>query len=313
MNTAYPITTFSSAITYPSVDYPAPQYTTGTTQQQIDGWANFTSNAILHLPNWSNGSGRPPILACHGRQGTALNVFGPDYTSPWRDYLITLVNGGFAVMACDMGQTSWSNNMAMRLLDQAYAYMTALTGRSTVGLIGSSMGTNAALQYHRRYPSRVAGTYVGSACTALDTVRGTAGWTTPYSIQGGDPNAAIDYSGGPATYAAGVNGAYLSTNDVTWTANAILQGHTPARYPEDWRGRYIRLQHANLDSGVPYQSAVWWVNAVNDPKCTIRLAAGATCDHNVYTHLAGGANDAATLANGGVARTELRDWFYGIM
>jgi hypothetical protein len=64
---------------------------------------------------------------------------------------------------------------------------------------------------------------------------------------------------------------------------------------------------------VPYQSAVWWVNAVNDPKCTIRLAAGATCDHNVYTHLAGGANDAATLANGGVARTELRDWFYGIM
>jgi pimeloyl-ACP methyl ester carboxylesterase len=314
VHTIYPVTTFDPTITYPSTLYPAPQYTTGTTQQQLDGWAFFTSNVLLHLPEWSNGAGRPPLLACHGRNNTANSAFGANYGSNWGDYIMSLVNAGFAVLAADMGQNSWSNNLALRMLDLGYAYMTALTGATKVGLIGSSMGTNSALQWHRRYPDKVAGTYLISAFSDLDTIRNTGGWTAPYSVAGGDPNAGITYPApGDATMTASINGAYKCTDDVGWTANGILQGHTPARYPADWRGRYIRLQHAQMDATVPYQSAVWWVNQVNDPKCTLRLVSASTADHLAYTHLAGGTTDAATLAAGGAARTELRDFFYGIM
>lgn len=312
MHTVYPVTTFSTAITYPSVDYPSPIYVTGTAQEQLDGWNFFTSNALLHLPDWSNGSGRPPILACHGRQNTALSAFGSNYDGGWGGYLVSLVNAGYAVLACDMGQNSWSNNMALVVLDQAYTFMAALTGKTIVGLIGSSMGTNAALQWHRRHPDKVAGTFLISAFADMDVIRNTGGWTPPYSVGAGDPNAGITYTA-PGALASSINGAYKVTDDAGWSANGILQGHTPARYPEQWRGRYLHLQHAQMDATVPYQSAVWWVNAVNDPKCTLRLVTASTGDHQAYTHLAGGATDAATLAAGGAARSELRDFFAGIM
>jgi hypothetical protein len=176
------------------------------------------------------------------------------------------------------------------------------------------MGTNLALQWHRRHPTLVGGSYMISAFADLDTVRATGGWTTPYTILPGDPNAGITYpTPGDATNVASLNGAYICSNDASWTANAILQGHTPSRYPEQWRGRRMVLQHATMDGGVPYQSAVWWVNAVDDPLCTLRLVTASTATHIPYTHLAGATTDAATLAAGGAARSELRDFFLGVL
>lgn len=314
MQTAYPGLSVDNTITYPSVDYPSPQYTTGTGAEQADGWAFFTSQCLLHLPDWSNGSGRPAIIACHGRNSNPVQAFGSDYGSEFGDYIVSLVNWGFVVLAIDEGHNSWSNNLGLRTMDQAYTYLNTLTGRSTIGLLATSMGTNLALQWHRRHPDKVGGSYLISAFADLDTVRGTAGWVTPYSIQPGDPNAGLTYPApGDAANVASLNGAYKCTNDVSWTANSIIQGHTPARYPEQWRGRWMVLQHATMDGGVPYQSAVSWVNAVNDPKCTLRLVTASTATHIPYTHLAGGATDAATLAAGGAARAELRDFFNAVL
>jgi hypothetical protein len=236
MHSIYPAVSFDSTITYPSVDYPYPRYTTGTTTQQADGQAFATLGALLHLPDWSSGSGRPAIIAMHGRNSSPVQAFGASYGSEFGDYLISLVNSGFVVLAIDNGHNSWSNNLGLRVMDQAYTYLTGITGGTKIGLLSTSMGTNLA-----------------------------------------------------------------------------LQGHTPSRYPELWRGKRMVLQHATLDGGVPYQSAVWWVNAVNDPLCTLRLVTASTATHIPYTHLAGATTDAATLAAGGAARSELRDFFLGVL
>jgi hypothetical protein len=314
MHSIYPAVSFDSTITYPSVAYPAPQYTTGTATQQADGQAFATLGALLHLPDWSSGSGRPGIIAMHGRNSSPVQAFGASYGSEFGDYLISLVNSGFVVLAIDNGHNSWSNNLGLRVMDQAYTYLTGITGGTKIGLLSTSMGTNLALQWHRRHPTLVGGSYMISAFADLDTVRATGGWTTPYTILPGDPNAGITYpTPGDATNVASLNGAYICSNDASWTANAILQGHTPSRYPEQWRGKRMVLQHATLDGGVPYQSAVWWVNAVNDPLCTLRLVTASTATHIPYTHLAGATTDAATLAAGGAARSELRDFFLGVL
>lgn len=311
MHTIYPATTFNSTITYPSVDYPAPQYTTGTAQEQLDGYAFFTSNAMLMLPDWSNGAGLPGVLACHGRGQNALTSFSPD--GAWGDYPRALADAGFAVLAFDLGFNSWSNNLTLRTLDQAYTYLTGVTGGTKVGLMGSSMGTITALQWLRRHPTLIVGSYMISTFVDLDTVRGTAGWTTPYTMAPGDPNADIVYPqpGSPTFIAnqASLSGAYKVSNDAQWTANAIIQGHTPARYPEQWRGNRIRFVHAIRDPGVPYQSMLWLASQINDPRVSTRLVTASSAAHEPQSHLAGGTTDAATIAAGGVPRSEMRDFF----
>jgi pimeloyl-ACP methyl ester carboxylesterase len=315
MHTVYPVTTFDSTITYPSVLYPAPQYTTGTAQQQADGYAFFTSKAMLMLPDWSNGAGRPGILACHGRNQNVQLSFGSDPT--WGDYHRALANAGFVILAVDLGFNSWSNNLTLRVLDQAYTYLTGITGGTKVGLMGTSMGTITALQWLRRHPTLVAGTWLSSTFVDLDTVRGTAGWTTPYSMQPGDPNAGIAYPvPGDATFIANqasLSGAYKVTNDAQWSANVISQGHTPARYPELWRGNRIKFVHSVYDEGVPYQSMLWLASQINDPLVSTRLIWATTSKHEPRSHLAGGTTDAATIAAGGLPRSEMRDFFYEVL
>lgn len=309
MHSIYPVTTFDSTITYPSTLYPSPQYTTGTTQQQLDGWAFFTSKALLHLPDWSNGAGRPAIILCHGRGGGAYYTYGAGIDSDVGDYTRALADAGFILIACDFGQNSWSNNLAMRVLDQAFTYVTAITGGTQVGLFGHSMGTNLALQWHRRHPDLVACSALFSAFADMDAVRSTANWVPEWTIQPGDPNYGFTY-GANQTQIDNLNGAYFTGgSDSLWTANAIIQGHTPQRYPEQWRDRWIKFFHAAKDPLVPYQSSLRFVNAVNDPKCTHRLVNLSTATHLTKTWLLNNADDATVAAAGGLPRSEVRDYF----
>jgi pimeloyl-ACP methyl ester carboxylesterase len=312
MHTVYPATTLNVSITYPSTAYPVPTYATGTTQQQTDGEAFFTSNAILHRPDWSSGAGRPGILACHGRGRTAWTFASPDNAS-LGDYGRALTAAGFVVLAVDMGQQCWGNNLAMRALDLAFTFLTGITGGSTVQLLGHSMGTLSCLNWLRRNPGKVTGTYLMSAFTDLDTIHGTADWTTPYTVVSGDPNFDLNANyTDPTSMAdrkATLDATYQVTDDVSWLANAVDQNHVPARSPTDWAGYPIVMAHAVRDGGTPYQASQWWVNAVGSPSVKLRLVTASTASHEAYTFLAGGATDTATAAANGLPRSEVRDFF----
>lgn len=305
MHTVYPVTTFDTTITYPSVDYPVPTYATGTVSDQANGYAFFTSNAMLHLPDWSTGAGRPALIACHGGAQTAYSTFAPG-TGRWGDYVRALADYGFVILAMDLGQTSNGNNLVMTAMDKAFAYVTAITGGTKVGLIGSSAGALACLSYIRKRPTRVGATWLIEPFIDLDASRGTSDWTQPYTVAPGDVNGANSY---PPNGPSASNSAFLCTDDAGFHTNAIDQGHTPARYPTDYAGNNIVCSHAYTDATVPYQQTQWWVAAVNSPTVQFRPVSYSGATHDPSTSLAGGSTDAQTIANGGLPRSELRDFF----
>jgi pimeloyl-ACP methyl ester carboxylesterase len=285
-----------------------PTYATGTATQQTDGWAFFTSNVLVHRPDWSNGSGRPGILACHGGNQTAFSSFSPGDGSTWGDYTRALADYGFVIVACDLGQLVNGNNLALSAMDQAYTLLTSITGATTVGIMGSSAGGLTTLNYLHKRPERITGAFLIEPFIDIDTSRGTSDWVTPYTVQPGDPNAGITYAAGDPTAS---NGAYLCTDDTGFHTNAIDQKHTPARYPADFAGMNIHVRHAWMDPTIPYQASQWWVGAVNSPTVTFTATTLATAQHLPNTMLAG--DDAATVAAGGLPRSELRDFFYSVL
>src|SRR5206468_3866283 len=113
----------------PNATYPVPTYTTGTTTEQANGWAFFTSNVLLALPDWSGGAGRKTILAVHGGNGNARTLDGT-VNSSFGDYTRALVDAGFVMIALDLGASNNGNNITLGLLDQAFSYITAKTGAS---------------------------------------------------------------------------------------------------------------------------------------------------------------------------------------
>lgn len=308
MHTVYPVTTFSSTISYPSADYPVPTYTAGTQTQKDNGWAFLTSKAILHLPDWSSGLGRPGIIACHGYNQTAWSSLQPGSDAVWGDYHRFLADAGFVVLAADLGALHTGNNVALSVIDRAYTFLTAITGRTKVGLAGSSAGGLAVLNWYHQYPGRVGGAYLMNPYIDIDAVRATSGWAVPYSIQPGDPNADL-YPGGGSPDKATSNGAYLCSDDAGFITNAVNQNRTPDRYPQDYADKNITVATALRDGGVPYQMSQWWVSAVNSPTVKLRLVTCATAQHQPYTLLGGGSTDPQTAAVGGLRRSELRDFF----
>lgn len=307
MFTTYPATTFDTTISYPSTDYPAPSYTGTGATAQANGWAPFTSNGLLHRPDWSNGSGRKGILALHGNNQTAWSAFQPGAGGRWGDYTRALADYGFVVLAMDLGGLSNGNNLAMRALDLAYSYLCGITGGSTVGLLGSSDGGLAALNWLHKRPSQVKATFLVNPYIDVDSQRQTTGWVKPWSIAASDPNAGITYPTGDGGASAS---AYLCANDTDWQNNAVAQQHTPARYPGDYAGKRIHIAKSQLDATIPYQQDVWWVGAVNSPTVTLSIYNPTGNDHQPSTLLAGGATDSATTAAGGLPRSALRDFFY---
>jgi pimeloyl-ACP methyl ester carboxylesterase len=310
MHTVYPVTTFSITIAYPSTDYPVPQYTTGTTTEQTNGWAFFTSKVMLHVPDWSRGTGRKAILAVHGSNQTAFSTFAPGDASRWGDYTRTLVDAGYAFLAMDTGGLPVGNNLALTAMDLGYTYLTGLTGGTVVGLCGSSAGALACLSWARKWPARVGAICLLNPFIDVETTRSGGWWTTPYSIAPGDPNAGITYAVPDVSL---TNGAFKCTDDAGFITNAVDQGHVPARYPTDFAGQHIFIAHAQHDATVPYQSSQWWASAVGSPTVTWRAVTAATGDHEPKTLLAGGANDTATIAAGGLPRSAVRDFFLGTL
>jgi len=317
MHTVYPITTFNSAISYPSSDYPVPTYTSGTATEISNGWAfNTASPVMLHLPDWSNGVGRPAIIACHGLNQTASSTFAPG-TGRWGDYTRALVDAGFVILSMDLGAQHFGNNLTMQLLDQAYAYLTGLTGGAKVGLLGSSAGALSCLSWSRKWPARVGGIYLLNGYVDFESARGDTGWTLPYSVSAGDPNADLYpglVAGGSGTGdPTSTNGAFKCTDAASFATNATNQGHVPARYPTDWSGHNIVLASAHRDPTLPYQAAQWWASAVGSPTVKFRAVTYTGAAHEPGSLLGGADTDAATAAAGGLPRSELRDFFHAVL
>lgn len=205
------------------------------------------------------------VIVLHGHNGNAFqNTVAP---SGFGAHVQALADAGCLVLAVDAGGgVSFGNAATMTAITSAYTWLTSPTGGGAktgkVGLFGWSMGGGAALNWLKRNPTLVAGTWLWAPNTDLDFFHATGGYTPSYATGGislGAYTAEIDTAFG-GSYAANAVGYKIRDEYTTWT------GKGP-----------IRIAHANNDSTIPIAASTAFVTGAADALVTSRAV--TTGDH----------------------------------
>jgi alpha-beta hydrolase superfamily lysophospholipase len=118
--------------------------------------------------------GLSAIICCHGRGQNHL-AYGPGLATS--DPIMRLVEAGYVAISLDNGgTTSWGNDNAIQTITDAVAYSAAQFGTSTtrVLLFGMSMGSQLALNWAARNPSKVAAIALSFPVTDLAAISADA-------------------------------------------------------------------------------------------------------------------------------------------
>jgi len=228
-------------------------YGSGVTQ--VGETSYLTTARNEHRNGTSHG-----VIVLHGHNGSSLQ--STVATSGFGAHVQALADAGIMVLAIDAGgPVAWSSPAAMTAITSAYTWLTGAGGAHSgkVGLFGWSMGGLTALNWLKRNPSLVAGTWLWAPCSDLDWARPTAGYTPAYAT-------------------GGVNGAWQTEIDAAFGSYAATAGYRVRDEYSTWTGKGpIRIAHANNDTTVPIGQSTAFIAGVADATVTQRVV--TTGDH----------------------------------
>lgn len=185
--------------------------------------ASESHTAIFPL-GYRRDNTRPAILYCPSRGNTSIQA----KAAGWFDEPIAaLALAGYLVLSCDLGGTThWGNATAQLRLTSAKAYAQGTLGAKggPVGLLGTSMGTVAELNWARANLSSTACVAASAALLDLgyEYTNNVNGYAAEISAAwGGAPGVSADPMQNTASYAGLPMKMWFATNDtVAPTARA---------------------------------------------------------------------------------------------
>lgn len=176
------------------------------------------------------------------------------------DFARLFANLGIAFMAIDAGGiATWGGPPAQTAIANAVTRALALFGGAKVGILGYSMGGLGALNYVKRNPANVAGTYLIDPVTDLEWVHKTAGYVPGYDTA---PAAAVN-----AGWPGEAETAY-GTNAAGWAAAAA--GWSPQAFAGNLASIPLRIAHATDDTTVPANASAALIAAIGSKSAVLR-------------------------------------------
>lgn len=203
------------------------------------------------------------IIALHGRYLTSI-TWGPITSPTAYEHVRALLRRGYAVVSIDAGGlTPWSNALSMTAINNAVDIALARFGGTKVGLLGFSMGGLEALNYIKRYPSKVAGAMLWAPCTDLKWAYNLSGYVPAYPLGGLTADSA---------FISEINAAFSCTSGTFLSATA---GYRIVDEYATWKNKApIKLIHATDDNVVPIGQAREFIAGVDDPFVTMEEVVG---------------------------------------
>lgn len=201
-----------------------------------------TDDALAYFPRTSNGSGRVPVIYCHGFSGSATAAPYSDSTEA-ADDLRSIAAMGYPVFVPDLaGASTWGNDASIAAFGTTVTNLGTALGTRTdkVALAAESMGALVALNWAWRNPAKVAAIMLRVPVVNLEGFR-----ARNVGVFGGAIHAAY---GGSGPYATA-----LPDHDPSH-ANQLATLRTLARRTRVW--------HTASDEYVTPTEVATWCSAV---------------------------------------------------